>query len=138
MKKWILLIALLALCTACTSKTQTPTQSPETTAPTTAPEVSAHELDPQIVGTWVKSGEFAENADYVETLLISDDGTISVQLDFRGEPYQTLTGTWYTDGRHFVVYIAADEPYTTDYQYIVDGRELTLQSEDGTYVYYSE
>lgn len=131
MKKWILLVALLAMFTACSSQTA----APETTAPL---ETVTREQDPEIVGSWVKRGEFAEDADYVETLQVMEDGTVTVQMDFRGEPYQTLTGTWYTQGRHFVVTIDADNPYTTDYQYLVDGRELTLQNDAGTYIYYSE
>lgn len=131
MKKWILLLLLLVTLTACGSKTPTP-------EPTDPPKLIAQEYDEAIVGSWVKRGEFAEDADYVETLQVFADGTLSVQLDFRGEPYQTLTGTWYTQGRHFVVNIESDDPYTTDYQYLVDGRELTLQTDENTYLYYSE
>ncbi len=128
----IVLLALLILSlAACGEQTQ------DTPAPTQSAVVEPA-LDSSLAGTWTMSGEFAEETDYIETLTIDADGTICVQLDYRGEPYQTLTGTWYTEDRHLVVAITSvDEPYTMDYQYLVDGRTLTLQSDRGTYVYYS-
>lgn len=134
-KLWmVLLLAAVLTLAGCAGGTE---EEPQAAQPT---ETVSYVPDPdhELVGCWVKTGEFEEGADYVETLTVNGDGTLSVQLDYRGEPYQTLTGTYVISGKHFVVTIDADTPYTTDYRYAVDGRELTLSDENGSYVYYSE
>lgn len=131
---WILLVltvALMLLAGCQENAAPAETQPPETVTFTPDP-------DHPLVGTWVKAGEFDEGADYVETLTVSGDGTLTVQLDFRGEPYQILTGSYTITGQHFVVTIDAETPYTTDYRFAVDGRELMLEDTNGSYLYYSE
>ena len=39
------------------------------------------------VGTWVNAGQYTEGRDFVETVTLRDDGSLSVHLDYRGEPY---------------------------------------------------
>ena len=67
------------------------------------------------VGTWVNAGQYTEGRDFVETVTLRDDGSLSVHLDYRGEPYADLTGTWE-----------------------LEGEKLTFTMDDGTVRVYAE
>jgi hypothetical protein len=103
-----------------------------------AASVSEPQLDEALLGTWVNSGSYENGGEYVETMTVREDWTVQIDLEYEGAPYQTLSGTYTLSGQHFVVTITDDPDYTTDYRYLVDGRQLTLEDDNGTYVYYSE
>ncbi|MBQ6281455.1 MAG: lipocalin family protein [Oscillospiraceae bacterium] len=85
------------------------------------------------VGTWVNAGQYTEGRDFVETVTLRDDGSLSVHLDYRGEPYADLTGTWELEGERLT--FTMDDGTVRVYTFAVTGDELTLKNSDRTVVY---
>ena len=93
------------------------------------------EVGPSLVGTWVNEGQYSEGRDFVETLTLTEEGGILVQLDYQGRPYATLEGVWSAgDG---VLRVDFADPDTRDrvYSYTVTETSLVLTG-DGKDVEY--
>ena len=50
-----------------------------------------------LIGTWVNAGQYDDGRDFVETMTLREDGTITVHLEYQGRDYATLEGTWHTE-----------------------------------------
>lgn len=129
---FVILLLCLLLCGCRTVKNEPPeTQTQAETQP-----IQTQMRDNPLVGTWVNGGTYENGREYRETMTVMEDGTVIVIMEYQGEYYSTLTGTYTLSGGCFSVTIdSEDEPYTTDYHYEVDGRQLTLTDNKGTYTY---
>lgn len=115
-----LLLLLALLCTGCRS--------------TETPNAEAIGLPQDLIGTWVSAdpGEL----DMVETIVFSEDGSFSVQCDYHGMDAGTISGDYVTEDDHLICNITAGtSPYTAEYTFRVDGRELVL-TQDGSDAHY--
>ncbi len=133
MKRILLLLTLLILLvtlllTGCGKKEDTP--GVVTSEPTENQQVSLTEaVPPMLIGAWrsLDPGEL----DMVETIEFFENGEISVNCTYQGQDAGTIYGTYsITNGILHCDMTANNAPYIIDYQFLIDGRELTLVSED--------
>lgn len=92
------------------------------------------ERDP-LLGTWVNTGRYSEGRDFVETLILEADSTVTVHLDYQGQPYADLTGTWTREGDTLT--FTMSDGTVRIYAYHIDGRFLTLTGDGKTVEYVS-
>ena len=85
------------------------------------------ERDP-LFGTWVNAGQYETGREFVETLTFSPDGSVKIHLDYQGQPYADLSGSWTRDGS--ILTFSLSEGTTRVYTYTVDGRTLILSGND--------
>ena len=114
MKRLLVCLALLSLLlSACGEAVPAATVSTEAPAPA-------------LVGVWVNAGQYSEGRDFVETLTLREDGTVTVDLQYQGKPYASLEGRWTARGDSLSVDFT--DPNTKDrvYRYAVTGTTLTL------------
>ena len=117
MKRLFAALLFLLLLTACTAP-EVPTVTVSTTdAATEAPGAA-------LVGVWVNAGQYSEGRDFVETLTLNRDGTASVHLEYQGQDYATLEGTWTAAGNTLSVDFT--DPNTRDRTYTYVLTETTL------------
>lgn len=87
-------------------------------------------LPRELIAMW-RSADPGE-LDLVETIEFFEDGSFTVSCTYQGQDTGTLTGTWTAaDGTVSCRITGGAAPYTVDYAYTVDGRELTLEDDDG-------
>ena len=123
MKRLLVCLLLCLLLAACG----------ETEISTTA---AAEAPAPRLTGVWVNAGQYSEGRDFVETLTLSEDGTVTVHLEYQGSDYATLTGSWtVSDG---ILNVDFTDPNTRDrvYTYALTDTTLTLTG-DGKDVEYA-
>ena len=126
MKKALLLFWVLLLLTGCAAK---PAADPSET------EETADERQ-EVVGVWRNAGQYEEGKDFVETLTLDENGGCTVHLEFMGEDYQTLEGSYTVQGGVlFTEYADAGGKISRSFQYTRDGRELILKTETKTVTY---
>lgn len=123
MKRFFLLFLILTLffCVACQTN-----DSPETT--TTATTIT---LPRGLAGDWssASSGQLG----YTESISFGEDGTLSVSVYQNGEKLQTISGTFTVEGDEIIYSITAGTtPYNGVFEYVLDGRELSLTDAGGT------
>jgi hypothetical protein len=121
--KRLLVCLLLCLLLAACGETEI-----STTAASKAPA-------PGLTGVWVNAGQYSEGRDFVETLTLSEDGAVTVHLEYQGSDYATLTGSWtVSDG---ILNVDFTDPNTRDrvYTYALTDTTLTLTG-DGKDVEY--
>ena len=75
-------------------------------------------------GVWVNEGRYTEGRDFVETLTVNPDGTLTVHLDYQGSPYADLTGTWAREGKSLTFTMSDGTVRVYDYE--ADAAALTL------------
>ncbi len=125
----ILLILLTLLLTAC-GKTEAPTVNTEDPTQSQAAQITETEaVPPMLIGAWrsLDPGEL----DMVETIEFFEDGSISVNCTYQGQDAGTIYGTYTVmNGMLHCDMTANDAPYIIDYQFLIDGRELSLINED--------
>ena len=134
MKRFLFCCLLCLLLTACGK-----TEAPAATAPagiTTMPNAAAAASGPDLAGVWVNAGQYADGHDFVETLTLAEDGSVTVHLEYQGSDYATLTGVWSeADG---VLSVDFADPNTKDrvYSYSLTQTALTLTGDgkDVTYI----
>ena len=121
-KRLLALLLCLLLLTACAR--------PET--PTTA---TATDAAPSLAGVWVNAGQYSDGRDFVETMTLRGDGSVTVHLDYQGKDYATLEGCWTAENG--VLSVDFTDPNTKDrsYSYVLNGICLTLTG-DGKEVEY--
>lgn len=122
MKKIAFFLLAVLLLVGCAAK--------EPTEPAEALPVVPQDL----VGTWVSAdpGEL----DMVETIVFEQDGSFSVQCDYRGEDAGTIYGTFTAELDTLICSITGGTtPYATEFTFRVDGRELVL-TRDGSDAHY--
>ena len=129
MRKLLIFLAVLCrlLCAGCT----TDPVIEETAVPSSfeMPE-STFAVPEELVGIWVSATAGERNM--IETITFSEDGTVTVRLDYEGSLYGVLSGSFYVDGHSVVCHITEGaSPYDVTYEYRVDGRELYLTDDDG-------
>ena len=126
MKKALLLFLVLLLLTGCAAK---PASDPSETVET------ADELR-DVIGVWRNAGQYSEGRDFVETLTLNEDGSCTVHLEYQGEDYQTLEGSYTVEnGVLSVDYRDQSGSVSRSFQYTRDGRELILKTEAKTVTY---
>lgn len=121
-----LLCVLLVLCAGCSN-----TQQPSQTDGTSSQESEAVQIPQELIGVWVSAdpGEL----DMVETITFAEDGAISVNLRYQGEDYSTIGGSYSVEGHTIVCHMTeGTSPFTTEYEYVIDGRMLSLIDAEGT------
>ncbi|MBQ1410662.1 MAG: hypothetical protein IIY94_05240 [Oscillospiraceae bacterium] len=119
MKNRIVALMLCFLLAAC-GKVETPPTDPTV---------------PSLAGVWVNAGQYSEGHDFVETMTLAADGSVTVRLEYQGADYACLTGSWMeADG---VLYVDFADPGTKDrsYSFTVTDTTLTLTG-DGKAVEY--
>ncbi len=128
----ILLMACLLLSVGC-KETETPisvvTEQDQEAAPSTTALVSTPTPE-MLIGMWrsLDPGEL----DMIETITFEEDGTISVNCTYQGSDAGTIYGTYYVNDKLLHCDMTSNgAPYIIDYQFLLDGRELTLQDDDG-------
>ena len=115
------LVLLLAGCAAPGSGTET---APVTETPAEDGEAAA------LIGMWRNAGQYSEGRDFVETMTLNEDGSCTIHLDYQGEDYQTLSGSY--EVKNGVLYTDLDTEngqMQRSFQYTLDGREMILQNE---------
>ena len=123
MKK-IFLVLLCCLLVGCTAKT--PSEVTEA-APETEETVDEKQ---DLIGVWRNAGQYTEGRDFVETLTLNEDGSCTVHLEYQGEDYQTLEGSYTVEnGILSVDYRDQSGTVNRSFQYTRDGRELILKTE---------
>lgn len=136
--RWLLPVAALVVCLCACGGTGQPVQ---TTAPLSTEETQERQPLPYrpsdaLAGVWENSGNYSDGRSFVETLTLNADGTARIHLDYEGEDYATLTGTYEAeDGVLTVVIDDEEEPYEKVYAYVLSGDSLTLQSDEKTVTY---
>ena len=121
------LVLLLAGCAAPGSGTET---APVTEASAEDGEAAA------LIGMWRNAGQYSEGRDFVETMTLNEDGSCTIHLDYQGEDYQTLSGSY--EVKNGVLYTDLDTEngrMQRSFQYTIDGRELILQNEQKSVTY---
>lgn len=101
---------------------------------TETPNAEAVGLPQDLIGTWVSAdpGEL----DMVETLTFSQDGTLTVSCTFQGKDAGTVGGSCKIENGVLICDITEGaSPYTVQYTFAVDGRELRLTDAEGTAQY---
>ena len=95
----------------------------------------APQSGPVLTGAWVNAGQYSQGRDFVETLTLREDGTAEVHLDYQGQPYADLAGTWTAAGG--VLNVDFTDPNARDrtYTYTLTEETLTLtgNGKDVTY-----
>ncbi len=128
MKQLIFCLCLvLLLCVGC--------QGESTQATTTEPTGTTTEATPtfipaELLGSWVSAtgGEL----EMVETITFGEDGTISVSAVYQGHDTGTIYGTYLVAGHSIYCNITeGTTPFTVEYDFRIDGRELTLTDAEG-------
>ena len=123
------LVLLLAGCAAPGSRAETEAM-PVTEAPAEDGEAAA------LIGMWRNAGQYSEGRDFVETMTLNEDGSCTIHLDYQGEDYQTLSGSY--EVKNGVLYTDLDTEngqMQRSFQYTLDGRELILQNEQKSVTY---
>lgn len=127
--------AVLLLAAGCTAQTgETKTTTEETAQPTQQMPQQFSD-DPQIAAVWINAGQYSDGKDFVETMSLLSDGTAIIHMDYQGEDYETLFGTYTALQGVLTVTIDADEPYRKVYQYDLDANILTLYGNEKTVTY---
>ena len=141
MKRLFICVFICLLLVGCTAAPAE--QSPEDTQPEQLPETETTlpvELPGQgaeaVFGVWRNAGQYQEGREFVETMTLDETGACEIQLDYQGEPYQTLRGTYYVMGEWLYTTLYDDgEEIHRDFLFTRDGRELILESESKTVTY---
>ena len=134
---WILIAATMLLATCvllfgCRQKAPQPSEKTEPTEPTStvAPSFDIANVPENLIAMW-RSADAGE-LDMIETITFEPDGTISVNCTYQGADAGTIYGTYYVTGDHIHCDMTSNgQPYIVDYQFMLDGRELILQDDDG-------
>ncbi len=128
MRRLLLPLLLLALlCVGCGTAETAP-------AETTAQETETEGLPQELIGSWTSAdpGELQ----MVETITFFDDGTLRVSCVYQGADAGTVSGTCHVSGNRLICDITdGAAPYSVEYDFRIDGRELFLSDSDGVAQY---
>ena len=109
---------------------QVPTVEPTEPTSTVPMSFDIANVPENLIAMW-RSADAGE-LDMIETITFEPDGSISVNCIYQGADAGTIYGTYYVTGDHIHCEMTSNgQPYIVDYQFILDGRELTLQDDDG-------
>lgn len=126
MKRLVLfcLFIILLLC-ACDSAPA------DTTVPGSEIETETAPIPQELLGVWVSAdpGEL----DMIETITFGEDGQMTVNLRYQGEDYGTVGGSYTVEGHTVSCHITEGAtPYRVEYDYVIDGRMLSLTNGEKT------
>lgn len=125
----LLFCLLLAGCGAGEAAAPEVEASRETAAPETREGAA-------LVGSWENRGQYSQGRDFVETMILEENGTARIHLDYQGEPYADLEGQWLARNGELLVTFRGDDARDRSYSYAVrdgvltltgDGKEVTYQ-----------
>ena len=90
---------------------------------------------PSLAGSWVNAGQYSPGREFVETMTLLENGSVTVHLEYRGADYATLEGSWTALGDTLSVEFA--DPNTRDrvYTYTLTDLTLTLTGDGKEVVY---
>ena len=91
---------------------------------------------PSLLGIWVNVGQYSEGRDFVETMTLRIDGTVTVNLEYQGSDYATLEGIWTAEHGSLTVDFSDPNVWDRVYSYSLTDTTLTL-SGDGKDVEYT-
>ena len=93
-------------------------------------EPTALTIPEDLPGVWVSAD--AGELDMIETITFYENGDLSVSSVYRGSDMGTIYGTYGVFGHTIYCEITqGTNPYEVQYEYLLDGRELTLMDDDG-------
>jgi hypothetical protein len=125
MKQLIFCLCLvLLLCAGCQK------EDPATTEPAVTTTLTPPFIPTELLGSWVSAtgGEL----EMVETITSGEDGTMSVSAVYQGRDAGTIYGTYLVAGHSIYCNITeGTTPFSVEYDFRIDGRELTLTDADG-------
>lgn len=117
MKRIFLCFALLCVLLAACGEAEAPTAEPAA---------------PSFVGVWVNAGQYSAGHDFVETLTLAADGSVTVHLEYQGADYATLIGTWVEENGILNVDFADPDTKDRSYTYALTETTLTLSGDGKT------
>ena len=90
---------------------------------------------PSLAGSWVNAGQYSPGREFVETMTLLENGSVTVHLEYRGADYATLEGTWTL--RDDTLTVDFTDPNTRDrvYTYTLTETTLTLTGDGKEVVY---
>lgn len=124
MKRFFILFLMFALllCVGCSSKEAETTQNTELSAPAQLPR--------GLVGQWVSAT--VSDRGYSEIITFEEDGYLTVSSMKDGVVEQTIYGSFRIEGRKLIFDITGGAaPYSDEFEFTIDGRELYLTDSDG-------
>jgi len=128
MKRYFIFILIFAcLLTGCSNETPEATEA--TTEPAAASDVPA-QLPRGLEGNWVSAT--VSDRGYSESITFNADGSLIVESLKNGKVENSIYGKFTVEG-HQIVFeiIGGTTPYTSSFDYTLDGRELYLIDDDG-------
>lgn len=95
-------------------------------------ETESQELIPQeLCSIWISASGGERNI--IETMTFREDGTFSVHCDYNGANAGTISGVFHVEDNRLITNIQeGTAPYTAEFEYKIDGRELYLTDDSGT------
>ena len=90
---------------------------------------------PALTGTWVNEGQYSEGRDFVETLILREDGSAAVDLQYQGKPYAVLEGRWTAEWDTLSVDFTDPNTKDRSYRYALTETSLTLTGSGKDVVY---
>ena len=128
----VLCLLCLTVLAGCTVQTQSvPSEPTESAVTETAVDEQA-----LVVGVWRNAGQYSEGRDFVETMTLDESGVCIVHLEYQGQDYQTLVGSYtVSEGTLCTEFAEGGETIRRDFRYTRDGRELILENDSKTVTY---
>lgn len=131
MKQLIFCLCLvLLLCAGCQSESTQATVTAEPSGESSVTTTAAYFVPTELLGSWVSAtgGEL----EMVETITFGEDGAISVSAVYQGQDAGTIYGTYLVAGHSIYCNITeGTTPFTVEYDFRIEGRELTLTDAEG-------
>lgn len=126
----ILTLLTLLLSAGCADGENSTAPSSQTESIQTSSTEEVMTLPQELIGVWVSADE--GERDMIETITFYEDGSMTVELKYQGSDYGTLYGSCTPEGHRIICSITdGASPYTVEYEYRIDGRELILTDDDG-------
>lgn len=123
----IFLILSMLLCVACSEDESAATTQSTVMLETALTEIA--QLPRGLEGEWMSAS--AGERGYTEAITFFADGTLTVSSLLNGEVQQTIYGTFRVEGDMIIYEITGGTtPYSGEYKYVLDGRELYLIDDD--------
>ena len=90
---------------------------------------------PALPGVWVNAGQYSEGRDFVETMTLREDGSVTVHLEYQGADYATLEGIWTQENGTLAVDFSDEAVKDRSYSYTLTETTLTLNGGGKEVVY---
>ncbi len=108
-------------------------------APEPAPPTETEEDLSALYGTWVNQGQYTQGREFTETLILSEDGSARILLEYQGQDYADLEGEFFAAGGLLTVRYEDDTgQQQRSYTYELAGNLLRLTGNGKTVEYTRE